>query len=177
MKTGYVYYDAGRRESGRKTTTGDCIVRAVAKIKNLDYDAAMKVCHAAGWRLNGEYVNPKNGKRYKKYTPAQAKKMYALLGFTWHAWERAGGSWARIDDVPNNAIAKVRRHVMAKVDDNIHDSWDSRYSDGRVYEGDEVPAGECLGSGFDDKGDYKIYKMPRAVYGWYIPVTDSSEGS
>ena len=175
MKTGYVYYDAGRREAGRKTTTGDCIVRGVAKLCNLEYDEAMKKCHAAGWRLNGEYVNPKNGKRYKKYTPAQAKKMFAAMGFEWHAWDRQGGTWGRIDDAPDNALLKVRRHVVAKVDSNVHDTWDSRWTEKRVYvDSDEFVAEDALkiGSGEDLDGKYDIFQVPRAVYGWYIHVTN-----
>ena len=152
MTTRYEHNDGGRSIAGRITTTGDCVLRAVAILEGIsDYDEAQKRLHSAGWRLSGKnYVNPDTGKRYKKFTKTHERKMMERLGYKWNSWDRAKyGRWGRPDDVPNGVLVSVRKHLVAKVDGAYCDIWDSRYARSEMY------AGKAL-----------------SVYGWYSLATE-----
>lgn len=126
LTTTFIGCDAGRAQAGYKTVAGDCIVRAVALEKKIpDYKTAMKLVQQAGWRLKGEYVNPRTGKRYKS-SRQYLKHFTDLMNRLGYKMVTTSNSSGTIDHVPDGCIALLPYHVVFKNHGVIYGTFDSR---------------------------------------------------
>ena len=92
-----IYNDGGKSSTGRKGTSGDCGVRAMAIALGLDYDYCYKVLKEHGW--------------------------------VWKSAPKFNGRKAYFNDMPKDktVIARMAKHFVAVIDQEIYDIWDSSH--------------------------------------------------
>jgi len=114
----YIYSDGGRKKSGYKGSTNDCVVRAVAIATNRDYkDVYKELYDFAG-------QTPRLGvlkKMTRKYITEE-------LGFNWHP-TMIFGKGCRVhlnaDELPSGVIiCSLSKHITCVIDGVIHDTYD-----------------------------------------------------
>ena len=109
----YQYNDGGRSKYF-KGKAGDCVVRAVAIIKNMDY----KETYDEIFKLIG--YTPRNG--VKK---ADTRKIMAHFGGVWHPTMKIGSGCRvhmREEELPKGRIiCNVSHHVIAVIDGVVND--------------------------------------------------------
>ena len=106
--THFAFNDGGRAASGRKGTTNDCGVRAMAIALGLDYDACYKELAQAN----------KDSGRAKSMRSGIMKDVYSAVlkkyGWVWHSAPKFEGRKARCSDMPDGmVIARQSRHFVA----------------------------------------------------------------
>jgi len=121
MSAYFEYNDGGRAASGRKGTTGDCAVRAMAIALGLDYDACYKELAQA---------NKDNG-RAKSVRHGVMKDVFSAVlkrhGWVWHSAPKFEGRKARCSDMPDGmVIVRMSRHFAAVSYRTVNDIFDSR---------------------------------------------------
>jgi len=121
----FTFNDGGRAQSGRKGSTGDCAVRAMAIALDLDYDACYRELAQAN----------KDAGRPKSVRGGMMKEVYAEVlarhGWTWRSAPKFDGRKARARDLSGVVIARQSRHFVAVIDGQPHDIFDS--SEKMVY--------------------------------------------
>lgn len=126
MSKHYTYNDGGRAASGRKGTTGDCAVRAMAIALNLDYDDCYKELAQAN-KENGRAKSVRHGVMKDVY-----QAVLARYDWIWMPAPKFDGRKARCSDMPaGTVIARQSRHFVAVVDGVPQDIFNS--SDKMVY--------------------------------------------
>jgi len=122
----FAYNDGGRAASGRKGTTGDCAVRAMAIALGLDYDLCYKELAQAN-ADNGRAKSVRHG--IMKDVFGEVLKRY---GWVWHSAPKFDGRKARCADMPDGVvIARQSRHFVAVSYRTANDTSDS--TDKMVY--------------------------------------------
>jgi hypothetical protein len=127
----WVYDDGGRRESGFRGDTGDCVTRAIAIATGLPYaDVYRDVSDRVG--ATGRARSARNGVPNRTIRP-----LITGYGFTWTPTMKVGaGTTVHVStgEVPDNCILRLSRHVVAVVDGVVHDTYDpSRDGTRAVY--------------------------------------------
>lgn len=122
----FVYNDGGRKESGFKGRTSDCVVRAIAIAMQKPYD---EVYDAITWYSKAEVTrtkkrsSPRSGvhrKTYEKY----------IKSFGWVFVPTVGiGTGCKIhlkkEELPSGRlIVLLSRHLVAVIDGVVHDTYD-----------------------------------------------------
>ena len=130
----WVYDDGGRAASGRRGTTGDCVVRAVAIALQLDYDTVYRDLYdrqramiarrrKLRHRASANNPSPRTGVDTKVL-----RDYLAEHGWVWTATMRIGsGTTVHLaaGELPaGRIIARTSRHVCAVIDGVIHDNHD-----------------------------------------------------
>lgn len=122
----YIHNDGGRAKSGRKGTTGDCGVRAMAIALGIEYDAAYKELAQAN-KDNGRAKSMRSGIYKEAFGDVLAR-----YGWVWHPAPKFDGRKARCSDMPSGTvIARQSRHFVAVIDGTPCDIFDS--SEKMVY--------------------------------------------
>ena len=123
-KMNFIYDDGGRSRYFKGREVGDCVCRAVAIASGKDYkeiyqDLKKAVC-----------VTPRNGVITRS---VKFRQWMTKLGFTWGSCSGIGGKQAVhfvLGELPRNKrlVCSVTKHYVAVVNDEVHDTWDSRYN-------------------------------------------------
>lgn len=128
------YDDGGRAAAGYRGDAGDCVTRAIAISSGLPYqdvyDEVFRRIRAAKRKKAG--ASPRNGVSTKLL-----REYLADLGYKWTPTMGIGTGTRvhlREDELPDNCIANVSKHICAVVDGVIHDTHDpSRDGTRAVY--------------------------------------------
>ena len=116
----FAYSDGGRAASGRKGSTGDCAVRAMAIALGRDYDE----CYNELAQANKDAGKAKSMRR--GIMKSDFEKVLARYGWVWRAAPKFDGRKARCSDLPSGiVIARQSRHMVAVIDGLPHDTFDS----------------------------------------------------
>ena len=155
------FNDGGRKEAGRKGSTGDCVCRAIAIVTGIPYEEVYRKL------AEGTAAQRKSKRTPKKARTASAginvgrkwfKEYMKSLGFIWVPTMTVGSGCKvhlREDELPKGRlVVHVSKHSTAVIDGVIHDTYDpSREGTRCVYgyyifakEGDQV-CPNCKGSG------------------------------
>lgn len=100
--------------------TGDCVVRALCKATEKDWDTVYKELFELGFEMK---VMPNSDECWKKYLE--------LNGFKKHSLKITKGSKRprvkEFNKISNKGsyILNVANHIIAHVDEDYYDSWDS----------------------------------------------------
>lgn len=120
--TTITYTDGGRKESGRKGKTHDCVVRAIAIATEQPYDKVYKDLANLNKEMTG-LRSARNGLFRKVY-----EKYLNSIGWYWQSAPKFNGRKAYHYDMPDGkVIGRQAGHLVAIIDRVIHDSWDSRH--------------------------------------------------
>ena len=112
----------GGRSKYYKGKTGDCVVRAIAIALELDY----KLVYDELADLNKSFEGIKSARNgtHKKVYDAYLKKH----GWKWHSAPKFDGRKARHYDMPSGrCIGRMAKHLVAIVDKQVYDTWDSTH--------------------------------------------------
>jgi hypothetical protein len=141
----FQYNDGGRAASGRKGSTGDCVVRSVAIASGRPYDEiynrlaignATQITSAKDKRILARRPNGKKSRMHKTVTASHGinvnrkwfKDYMAMLGFKWVPTMEIGGGCKvhlRARELPaGRLIVRVSKHQVAVIDGVIHDTYD-----------------------------------------------------
>ena len=118
-----IYNDGGKSSTGRKGTSGDCGVRAMAIALGLDYDCCYKVLAQAN-KNAGNKKSARNGLQKSIYD-----KVLKEHGWVWKSAPKFNGRKAYFSDMPKDktVIARMAKHFVAVIDQEIYDIWDSSH--------------------------------------------------
>lgn len=124
----WMYNDGGRSKYFKATSVGDCVVRAIAIAKDMDYKEVYDtIKHIVGY-------TPRNGV-YKKDT----NKVMKHFGGVWVSCSGIGAKkkvHLKSAEMPlqGRLIAQVSKHITCVIDGVIHDTYDpSRGGKRMVY--------------------------------------------
>lgn len=119
LKMNVTYNDGGRAAAGFAGNTGDCVVRSIAIVGELNYRDVYDHLSAA----LGTGKSPRNGipkKVYKKYLDDR--------GWIWTPTMQIGSGCTvhlRADELPaGRVLVSTSRHLTAVIDGQIHDTHD-----------------------------------------------------
>lgn len=128
----YMWHDGGRRQSGRKGTTGDCVVRATAialhhgKPTGQDYDRLYKIMADMHYDVRG-VRSCRKGVAKKAYYPVLEALGFEHIKLTTKA---EGRKWLTFTEAWNryrrSMIVQKAKHVLAIVDGTMLDTFDWR---------------------------------------------------
>jgi len=133
MEGVFKYNDGGRKDSGRKGDTGDCVVRAIAITSGLPYaDVYDRLAEGNCTQRASKRSGRASGKRTASQGISTHRKWFkdlmAELGFTWHPTMGIGtGCTVHLlaDELPKGSIvASVSKHYCAVIDGVINDTHD-----------------------------------------------------
>ena len=152
----FVTDDGGRRASGYRGSTDDCVVRAIAIATGLPY----RVVYDG---INGSAVGERRSKRKRSVSNARSgvykqtiRRYLDALGWVWTPTMQIGsGCLVHLADgeLPNGRlIVSVSKHLTAVIDGVIHDTHDPQ-------------RGETFT--FDAAGKYQRLGGGRCVYGYW----------
>mgnify|MGYP003648184375 CR=1 FL=1 len=130
----YTYNDGGKSLTGRKGTSGDCGVRAMAIALDLDYDYCYKVLAQAN-KDAGYTKSAREGVHKKEFVKVLKEHGWAWTSAPKNLWVWDEDNYmylnrkARHKDMPKNKtiIASMAKHFVAIIDQEIHDIFDSSY--------------------------------------------------
>lgn len=116
----FQYYQPNKKDP--KDTYGDCAIRAISKVLNLSwietFDKLVPIMREEQCLINGLPLDVK-------------KRIFGSLGFTYHGVSAAKGTkrptvdgFAK-DHPTGSYILRVAHHLVAVVDGQYHDTWDS----------------------------------------------------
>jgi hypothetical protein len=114
--TNFQYNDGGRKASGYKGKTGDCVVRAIAIATEQDYAEVYRMVE--------------NHNKLFAFASGSRKVFLCLesLGWEWVPTMQIGSGCRvhlRADELPGGRIiCKISKHLVAVVDGVIHDTYD-----------------------------------------------------
>ena len=119
MKLGYVYHDGGRSNYFKAGNVGDCVIRALAIIKGMNYKEVYDTVKS----IVGE--SPRNGVPRKKL-----QNVMKHFGGVWVPLSGIGtGCKAHLAayEIPMSGkiICNVSKHVTAVIDGVNYDTYDS----------------------------------------------------
>ena len=116
----FTYNDGGRAASGRKGSTGDCGVRAMAIALDLSYEE----CYDKLAKANKDAGKAKSMR--SGILKSDFEKVLARYGWVWRAAPKFNGRKARCSDMPSGiVIARQSRHFVAVIDGVPNDTFDS----------------------------------------------------
>ena len=129
----YIYDDGGRSRYFKGKNVGDCVVRAITIASGRDYKEVYDSLHKA---LG---VTPRDGVWTSR---VPFKRWMKENGFEWHTCSGIGSHEAVhfidgelphfISDAkgirPARLVCSVAKHNVAVVNNEVHDTWDSRYN-------------------------------------------------
>ncbi|MEA3295883.1 MAG: hypothetical protein U9Q27_01945 [Patescibacteria group bacterium] len=124
----FIYNDGGRKDTGFKGSTGDCVTRAIAIATGKPYKEVYDA-------LNSLSENERIGKRKKSKSNSRTgiyrmtyQKYIESLGWKWIPTMKIGQGCKihlRSDELPSGTlIVKVSKHLTCVKDGIIHDTFD-----------------------------------------------------
>lgn len=120
-KKRYVYYQPNKKDL--KDESGDCQIRALSKVLNIEWVDAFDITIPICRELQTYTIFDCNLKK--------AKEALAKIGFEYHGVSNKRGlirptvdEFAK-DHPTGRYIARVAHHVVAVVDGKYYDTWDS----------------------------------------------------
>ncbi len=125
----FIFNDGGRKESGYKGFTGDCVVRAIAIALKLPYKDIydelfeyMRIDNSKKRKHKEKTVSPRKG----ILTPT-IRRYLKDKGWSWNPIMKIGsGCTMHVtpDELPKGTlILRLSRHMCAVVDKKIHDTY------------------------------------------------------
>lgn len=133
----WVYDDGGRSKYFEAENVGDCVTRAVAIATEQDYKKVYNDMAAL------------NKKRYGKKTARHGvhrddiKAYMAKLGWVWHPTMSIGSGCTthlRKSELPSGrVVCSLSKHIVAVVDGEVHDTYDSTRGGNRCVYGYWTP--------------------------------------
>jgi len=124
MTTTYKYWvndDGGKAATGRKGTSGDCVVRAITIATGMDYETVYRM-------VAKEAANFGFKKSARDGIHNQVRdKVLRDLGFVWYSAPKFAGRKARCADLYDKGmvIARQARHIVAVNYGMPHDIFNS----------------------------------------------------
>lgn len=118
MSKTFQHNDGGRSRYFKANGVGDCVVRAIAIAKNMDY----KVVYDKAKAFLG--YSPRNGVKSK-----DAKRLLENIGGEWHPTMRIGSGCKvhlKAEELPSGRIVcSCSGHLVAVIDGVVNDIYDS----------------------------------------------------
>jgi hypothetical protein len=121
----FVYNDGGRKDSGYKGTTGDCVTRAIAIVTGKPYQEVYDALNLlAESERTGKRKRGKSNARTGVYRVTYDKYLKSL-GYKWIPTMKIGSGCKvhlRSTELPKGRlIVTVSRHITAVIDGIVHD--------------------------------------------------------
>jgi hypothetical protein len=124
----WVYDDGGRKESGAKGQTGDCVVRSIAIAAQLPYEVVYAGINEMAMRERPAYRRGRRSNARTGVFKPTTKRYLQSLGWTWVPTMQIGQgcrTHLRADELPKGRlIVSVSRHQVAVIDGTIRDTYD-----------------------------------------------------
>jgi hypothetical protein len=128
----FVYNDGGRAAAGFEGWTGDCTCRAIAIATGKPYQEVHDGLSALSALFNNHALRFRSGRQHQRR--AYAEHLYLRqLGWQWTATNMA--RLHRCDLPPGRLIVAVNQHLVALIDNVVHDHGEHYWRDRRVVHG------------------------------------------
>ena len=134
MQIEFNYNDGGRKDTGRKGSTGDCVARSIAIAANIPYEQVYNRL-AEGNATQRVTRNTRKASARKRtashgiYTRRKWFKDYMqLLGFVWTPTMQIGSGCTvhlRADELPQGrVVVALSKHYAAVINGVLNDTYD-----------------------------------------------------
>ena len=124
----FIFNDGGRKDTGFKGSTGDCVTRSIAIVTGKPYK---EVYDALNQLSEFERITKRHKKKSNARTGVGRKtyqKYLESLGYTWIPTMQIGSgckTHLRSDELPaGRLIVRVTKHITAMIDGVINDTYD-----------------------------------------------------
>lgn len=171
---GVVYDDGGRRATGRRGDTGDCVTRAIAIATGIPY-AEVYEAMAAGTASQLATKRTKHKGRTARKGINTKRKWFrdymASIG-----WEfvptMSIGSGCKVhlvaEELPaGRLIVSVAKHYTAVIDGVIRDTFDPNDRPATIYPADTLEAIPPTARRLENGNGWIVEQGPRCVYGYW----------
>lgn len=150
--------DGGRADAGFKGDAGDCGVRAIAIVTGEAYGDVYRELRRDAKEWPGRGKGAQAIRATSPRTGIYREQMHKFMSA--RGWKKVSGRM-RLDDpnLPKTAVLSVRKHFVAIVDGVIHDTFDSRFTQGGMLVAKP-------GGGYEE-----LKSVPRTVFSHWVPPT------
>jgi hypothetical protein len=176
MNTQFIYNDGGRKASGFKGSTGDCVTRAIAIVTGKSYIEVYNALNELSKGCGSKLIKTSYGNSYVKSSSSRTgvqrriyDKYLKSLGMKWTPTMLIGqGCRVHLDaeELPKGRIiCRLSKHLTAVIDGVINDTFNPsrEVHCTRPNDGKPLKYGEWL----HEDGDVICSIQKRCVYGYY----------